>query len=451
MSSDREFLVTELDRDRISRITKLRFGQKTVTTPTFAPLIHTASDLDAVMQIHSIREDSHIGSFIVRLFDAGDVLPASDKFLQMDMMGRLATDRIALFIEEVVFALDPGLEYLYYDSKMLRFLGPYDSRASRYLGNAAVPEIISDYVKSLLALKTDSGSKEYNKAKVKIHRDFWEGVANDSLQRNKLIRRIFQYAARLRADYFIPPVPLILDESMFDVAITMNDVSRELALALGRKECANYFLLTSKALQDPGLIRRIKEYIIDSPSRLSIFKFKYLDLTPPERVEERESYKDLLLDLAYFSKNFKNRCFAVLENYYQSFPSAVIGFDIVSGSITGFDGDGGRAETPKFGKWIDPRLMVPLEFKGVQKIFRNNGGRLPCHHSFCRTVTNMDRISQPRWNYLRRQHCTMYYGDLMTQIARAVKERNVEFARDKLSSSQLSTLKSLIPTPAQLQ
>ena len=39
----------------------------------------------------------------------------------------------------------------------------------------------------------------------------------------------------------------------------------------------------------------------------------------------------------------------------------------------------------------------------------------------------------------------------MTQIARAVKERNVEFARNKLSSSQLSTLKSLIPTPAQLQ
>lgn len=439
MSTEREFLITELDRDRISRTTRIKLGLKSITTPTFAPLVHSSSDLDALIQIQSVTGSDYVRCFITRLFDAQNVLPAAGKGFQMDMLGRLIANRIDLFLEQTVFALDPGLEYLYYDTKM-----------DRFLSNEATPEIIADYVKSLVSFKKNLDSRQYNRTKIRAHREFWETISNDPLKRNKLVRRIFQYATKLRADFLIPPVPLMLDNTFFGTTAKMNDISRELALALGRKECANYFLLPARSLQDPSLIGQIKDYILDSPSRLNIFKFKYLNLTPPDRVEERENYKDLLLELAYFSRTFKNRCFAVLENYYQSFPSAVVGFDIVSGSITGFDGDGGRAEKPSFGKWIDPRLMVPLEFKGVQSVFRNNGGRLPCHHSFCRTVTNIEQIPQPRWNVLRRQHCSMYYGDLMTQIARAIRERNVEFARNKLSDSQLSTLRNLIPPPEQM-
>src|SRR5207247_752134 len=102
-----------------------------------------------------------------------------------------------------------------------------------------------------------------------------------------------------------------------------------------------------------------------------------LDLTNPRMLTERETYTDLLLDLAYLSKTLPNRAFMILENSYQSFASAVSGFDIVSSSATGFDGEGGFSEHPTYGSWIDPRLMVHVDFDEVRRIFHNNNERLP--------------------------------------------------------------------------
>jgi hypothetical protein len=357
----------------------------------------------------------------------------------MDMLGRVVTDRVSLFLEKTVFGIDPATEYLYYDSRM-----------SKLLDCSGVPDAMRDYVRELLRKKGQMNSRDYNSLKTKLHRDFWDRTVSEHALRNTLVRKIFQHATRLGADFLIPPVPLMVEDGFFDITTKINELSKEVALALGRKDCANYFLLTTHTLRNPQLLRKIKEFIMFSSVHLNIIKFKHLDLTHPEMVEERENYRELLLDLAYFSKNFKNRCFVVLENYYQSFPSAVAGFDIVSGSITGYDKDGGRSKTPSYGKWIDPKLMVPLEFDGVRRMFRNNGGRLPCHHDVCRTITNINEVPQARWNALRRQHCSLYYNDLMVQIARAVKERNVEFAREKLSGSQLSTLRALVPTPNQM-
>jgi len=414
------------------------FGSKTLQTPNFCPLIQNQADLEALMRVRATSEASKVGSFIIRAFDAGGILPFQGTGSQMDMAGRVITDRISLFLEKSIFAIDPATEYLYYDSKMQKFL--YDP---------FTPRLIRNYVLEVNAeRKTLDNEKQFNRTKTRLHKEFWENIASQPSLRNKLIRDVFQFATRLGADILIPPVPLALDERLLEIAKKMNEVSSEIALALGRKQCANYFLLPRSLLGNSRLLDKVKNSMFESPSRLGILKFKYIDLTNPRMVSQRETYKDLLLDLAYLSETSTNRAFMVLENYYQSFPSAVAGFDIVSTSTTGFDGEGGFSEHPAYGSWIDPKLMVHVSFDEVRRIYHNNGDRLPCYHDTCTNVKDIESITPERWNRLRREHCLLYYEDCMSQIIRAVSERNVELARERLVNSQLSSLRGLISTKA---
>ncbi len=432
MSSSRELTIAELDRDRSSRVARIQFGPKSILTPSFAPLIHTTSDLETLIQVRASNPTQHLGIFVVRSFDSHAVLPTRSKTLQMDMSGRVVTDRTSLFLENTAFVIDPATEYLYYDALM-----------SKFLTEKSTPETIRDYVRQVLKQKRVSNGQSFSD-KSKFHSDFWDRIAGDSAVRNRLLREIFQDAMHLGGDFLIPPVPIVLNDRLLDISIKLNDVSKEIALALGRKECASYFLLPGGAVRNARLLEKVKEYILYSSTRLNVIKLKYFDITAPGMIEHRENYRELLLDLAYFSKTLKNRCFMVLENYYQCFPSAVVGFDIVSSSITGYDGEHGHSKHPSYGKWIDPRLMVPVDFDNVKRIFHNNGDMLPCHHVICRGVKDIDHISPSEWNSIRRQHCPQYYADLMMQVARAVRDRNMELAREKLSNSPLTALKSLI-------
>jgi hypothetical protein len=384
------------------------------------------------MNVRAANASQHAGIFIVRWFDANSVIRPRTNALQMDITGHIIKDKASLFLENTAFAVDPSTEYLYYDAQV-----------SKFAENRTIPQTIRQYIATVQKHKTDRASN-YSKAKVRYHNEFWENIAEDPGSRNKFLTQAFEQFSRLGADFFIPPVPIILNEGLLDITAKINGVSKEIALALGRKECASYFLAPATALRNASLLEKIKQQIVNASTRLNILKFKYLDLAAPGLIEERENYRELLLDLAYISKTFKNKCFMVLENYYQCFPSAVAGFDVVSSSITGYDKEHGRAEHPTFGKWIDPKHMVPVEFETLKKMFHNNRDMLPCHHQSCRAVTDIEHISGVEWNKVRREHCPLYYVDLMIQLARAVRDRNTDLAREKLANSQLVSLKTLI-------
>ena len=435
MSWQRSLLVTELDRDRTSRVAKIDLGSKTLLTPNFCPLIQSPMDLEALMLARASGEAVHVGSFIVRMFDANEILPTIRTHLQTDMSGRVITDRISLFLRGTVFAMDPVMEYLYYDSKMQRFLH-----------DPLTPRSVRNYAHEVANHKKNIGdARQYGKTKSRLHKAFWENAHDQSTARNKLIHDVFQVSMRFGVDFLIPPVPLALDERLLEIARRINEVASEVALALGRKHCANYLVLPRSSLSDAHFMDKVKNCVLESSARLSILKFKYLDLTNPRMLTERETYTDLLLDLAYLSKTLPNRAFMILENSYQSFTSAVSGFDVVSSSATGFDGEGGFSEHPTYGSWIDPRLMVHVDFDEVCRIFHNNRERLPCHHEVCGNVKDIETVTPERWNLLRREHCILYYNDCMSQITRAVTDRNIELAREKLVNSQLSSLRGLIP------
>lgn len=54
-------------------------------------------------------------------------------------------------------------------------------------------------------------------------------------------------------------------------------------------------------------------------------------------------------------------------------------------------------------------------------------------------------IDPDSWNRVRRKHYVLTMNDYMTMIAKAIKDKKIELAIDKLINSDISRLKKLIP------
>jgi hypothetical protein len=121
-----------------------------------------------------------------------------------------------------------------------------------------------------------------------------------------------------------------------------------------------------------------------------------------------------------------------------------VAFDLVSTSFTGQDTDITFGKAAPFGKWYDPKEMIQRDFGQVQRLIPTNG-LLPHGCSICRGITDLGLISSDEWYRNRRIHYCFCMEEFMQIIARAIREGNVELAREKIVNSSISVLRSLIP------
>lgn len=438
MADSMNIIVQEQVRDRYARVASAKIGEKSILTPSFFTLIQDAYELDLLTEIESQCHPNRLGGVVVRIFDARRTLEKVQMQVPRDIFGRVREDKYSLLMKRHALLVDPSFEYIYYEGKMGKFtLDPQTH------------EIVVNYISALEQEKTrQESTRKYNQAKEKLHSGFWKGIIADNRKEVGFIKDILERQWRFGADVTIPPVPLITSRDMLSIAIEINDKSRELS-RLGGKPCATYFLLKNSLIRDHVLLESIKEYIAENSSQaLTLFKFKYLDLTDPKLITDRENYGRLMLDLAYFSQTFPNRACMVLENYYQTFTSPVAGFDFVSSSFTAQDGgEMSFSEHPSYGQYLDPKLLVHRNFDEMAEVYKNSHRRLPCTCIPCRSVTIKDLKLMPpdAWNTLRRKHTAAFMDIWMEYIAQAVQKKNVELIIDRLSNSKISILKDLLP------
>lgn len=431
-------VVQEQLRDRYARITSARIGEKTFLTPSFFVLIQDPYELDALLELQSQHHLSRLGGIIVKIFDARRTLERVQRQIPKDIFGKVREDKYSLFLKTHALLIDPALEYLYYEGKMEKFLSDLQTH-----------KLIVNYLNRLEQEKTRYETKgKYNQAKEKLHSDFWKGLIKDSSKEVGFIKHSLEQQWRFGADITIPPVPLITARDMLSIAIEVNEKSRELS-RLGGKPCSTYFLLKSNLIRDHALLEDIKEYVAERASQtLTLFKFKYLDLTDPKLITGRENYARLMSDLAYYSKIFPNRACMVLENYYQSFVSTIAGFDIISCSFTAQDGgEISFSEHPSYGQYLDPKLLIHRNFDEMVEVYKNNHQRLPCSCISCKSIVVKDlrELSPDTWNVLRRKHTASLMNTWMEYMAQAIEKGNTELLVDRLANSKISILKDLLP------
>jgi hypothetical protein len=333
--------------------------------------------------------------------------------------------------------IDPSMEYLLYEFYAGKFL-----RNLRKIRKGKQLDILLHYLEERDAKKQTLDEGEYESWKKAFHRKFWYDLDRNPLKRSKFVGDFLDLETMVGSDIIIPPVPIVDSEGMLDIAVRINNLTK--AIAPRTKPYATYFLLQKGVLRNDMLVNKIIALLKADPTQLTIIKIKNLDLWNSGRITQRENYKKLMDAMYETRKKYPSKLYIALENWYQSFPSACYGFDIVSTSMHGYDRDSEFGKNVR-GSWFDPDLMYYIPYNDLKKLVKNNENRLPCYCSVCKRISDLDKIDPESWNMLRREHYVLTMNEYMRMINQAIEDRNIELAREKLANSELSRLKSLIP------
>jgi hypothetical protein len=441
--------IIETDRDRFARTTKTTINEKTILTPSFAPRLTRSpnyDELEIIMRLRETQPTSHLNAYVVRLFDLQKSIDPRLASKNQLTLNQASVEHVFLkYCQNNVFFVDPSLEYLFYTSKMKNLAST---------PNLSKPLI--EYINESLDKKEQMPKYHANWLRAN-HSKFWHKLDKDRRMRNQVIGELLDYQMQRKADVAIPPVPLITNESLMDLAIEINKISRELIRANYESvdQCATYFMLPSWILAKKESVKnyiasRIIDYVRRVPSKITIFKFKYLDIGQ-NRIIEREEIRKFLVEISKIREAQPDRLFMLLEGDVYASIFTTVGFDIVSTSLTTYDDDGGFS-IERRGKWFDPKEGVPRSIEDVWTMYKNGGKTLACYCSACKRMNekleqmdNYEDIDIDEWNLYRREHYLLMMNENMKQTATAINNRQIELFIDKLANSELALLKDLIP------
>ena len=437
MSSNLKVIHYPDRRCKYSESVDLKINNKTLITPIFAPRLKNANELNLYLGIQSNSTPTHLSAYVVRLLDVGKTLHYRlKKASQKNLLGESTDAEFSSSLERDLILIDPATEYLYYYANMDRLEhSPYVSSEIRTYAKQFIEE----------REKIKKAGKEapigIENSREILHTNFWTCVLKEANKRMKLIRDTFHIEMRYRADILIPPVPLITSSHLLDVAIFMNEKSR--AFAEGKGECADYFILKPKILTNDRMMTTIKQYIEDSPSPLTIFKFKNMNLNHEDLSLERSAFSDILTELIFLSQHVENKAFALFESGNQTFVSAISSTALVSTSFS-LDREDRRyqREVSRFANWYDPTSMTLRNKKTLSRIAENNG-HIPCHCPVCTSPFMDNEFTE--YNRKVKMHYMYCREHEMKEIYTAIENQDAMMGFDKLRRSSLKNLIDVIP------
>ena len=254
----------------------------------------------------------HLSVQVVRLLDAGRTVYSNMKRRNPLNIVDQTFGTPPPQAGENALIVEPALEYLYYTSNMERIANtPFVPRAvNTYVKNYMDKE--KRLIEARIQGENVIGTQLFREAE---HTNFWTCVEKDTNMRTKLMRDTFVLELKCRADVLVPPVPLITNSHLLDMAIMMNEKGRAFAPALDdeKRDCVDYFVIKPNVLRNKHLMATIKEYVADSETAITLFKFKNLNLNGEDMSLERAEFKSFLMELALVTQHSERKAFGLLE------------------------------------------------------------------------------------------------------------------------------------------
>jgi hypothetical protein len=430
-------VVKQVDEDRYARATVTSLKGKRVTTPSAGIVLRTPRERDAFVKFKLTYATPHVGFIVAQLHSAGDttaplVSGSIARYLEYPK------DAIADLTNNSIVMVEPGTEFPYSDP--IRKL-------DRIVRSEYVPNALKTVVRETISMKKTMEKKdrgEYAEWKRATYFGFWNAVYSNATLRTELTIDTLRKEAQAGSDYGVPPVPVVVDSNTLKIAIYLNDISRY--LWRGRLRCATYFILDPRSLEDETLIEGLLSYLrniapINGESDIVVLKFPNWDLTMPEvRLNQRKGYRYFLNMIEIMKMQNPNRLFVLLEAGHQLYPSMVAGFDVVSTSFTGYDGDSQYGRSAGWGSYYDPRLLVHIAHSKVKDLSKF------CLCRACEQVTDLRALTRDFWNFqVCRPHFGLQVNSMAEEIRDMITRRSIQEARVRLEKSELSILKGLIP------
>lgn len=431
---------------KFSESMDLTINNKKLATPTFSPRLKSESEQKIYSTIKSLYDPQHLSAHVVRLLDAGRTVYYNIKHkVPLNIVDQTLVTPPPQSGENVLF-IDPALEYLYYTSNM-----------ERIANTPFVPRAVNTYVKNYMVKEkkiTDAKNKGEEAPSTQLFRDaehtnFWSCVDKDTNMRTKLMRDTFTLELKCRADVLVPPVPLITNSYLLNIAIMMNEKSRAFAPALSdeKRDCADYFIIKPQILRNQHMMSTIKEYVADSETSITLFKFKNLNLCDETFALERAAFKSFLMELALVTQHGEKKAFGLLEAGNQTFPAAFSSFAIVS---TGFNLDRedrrkDQKDISPFANRYDPANMVMQNKETFLTTLENNEQAIPCDCGVCVANPDVPKNDFIEYNRVAKEHYLLCREKEMQEIVNAIERQESQMGFDKILRSSLKNLADIIP------
>ncbi len=440
--------VVNPDWDRCARRGIIQIGDKRIRIVNHAPVISSPREMRLFIQRIAGADLGHVRSCVFRLQDVGDTLRPSllkSKMGTIDSQEGLSVKNVYLnhFFDETAIIIDPSPDSMKYEGHMREFSMSTDlpSELTRF---AARME--SYRTKKRKGMRDDEGESYESKIK-REYSDFWDWLMQPGniVKLRKIVEDTIAAQFKLGADIGMPPVPVIDSARMLDFTRFVNMYALDYWPAEQKDTASTYLILAPEVFSDDDLMKRVIAYIKSVETKFLVIKFKNLELDRRDKVDETLRMKDLLETISKIKHEHKDdKVFVALEAGVQNYLFAVGGFDIVSTSMTGFDGDFPfrRFNKNALNGYLDITTMLLRDDKYVRMILANAGFL----HDGCVCSTVADyNAARVDWYDIRREHFERRMDELYTQVEEFVGQRKIELGKDRLSKSRLSNLKQALP------
>jgi hypothetical protein len=425
--------VAEGKRDRFARTAHVTLSRFLLNTPYFFTLVKTSDEFRLLNELTIGSPGEHFGGCIVRLFDAHKIIGervANTRQTRLDLPSTLIEEPFQRYQKDYPIIVDPATEYLYYLSDL-----------GKWTKDEQIHPKIREFANTLFRARKRKISRTWRKER---NLTLWNyDLANNLDLEHDVISSTFDAELHYGSCALLALGPLINDISDLDTAIEINELA--IADAIDKDaEFGNYFILTSDAILDKDLKKKLEDFLAKSPVNLNFLKFKFLNLRYARRRVLR-AYVDFYRRLAEIREQKKEKIFCVLENDFQAFVSAVVAFDIVSTSMTGYDRYPRGKAVEGFGGLFSKRELYPIEFEEYKEAYVNNDEKPLCDHKPCQNV-DPRQVTRGAWYAARRRDYVLCMNDLMSRAENYVIGGNIEQARQDVINSFMSPLKDLMPT-----
>ena len=437
MISNKPLNIEKSEWDRCTRNGSLIIGNKRVLFHTWSPLISSSDDFALYRDILKQHPDKskYAKMMVFRIFGINNTIkPLLQSINQTSLNGQFAYQSDKNIIETTPILIDPCMEYTWYSSfrKALS--------TNKYIP-LEIRRLSSKMLDIEKQMKQGAITKSAGYVKYKIeYEKFWLGLVDDKKKLSEIVTKILGLQNSLQADIGLPPVPAVYSPELLKVTEQINKIAH--AIWFG-ENCAAYVVLTPQWLKDEKLVDLLIQYMKSIKSKFFVLKIKNLELDKVTYVYQRRMFKKILEAINTIKQSDDEKVFLLLESGYQMYPAIAGGFDFVSTTLKGLDKDVGGFSPDSEGRggFFSPKHLVVLPWRDVKVMF-NNGG-LKCNCEACYNITNIP--PKNTWNRLRKMHYMFVVNGMLGDVNKFVADRKIELAIEKLSLSELSNFKRMLP------
>ncbi len=429
----KQIVVEETVQAAHSRRATVQIGNKMITTPCYGVLLKKAFELDLFNRDVSAPNLQLIG---LRQSNAPAIIKEHEIRRGYRTLTGEPTEQIYIGMRNTKFwFVDPCTDLLYYKAPD---------------GKSEQAELFAKYSPEMQKVL-----RQFTPA---THDQKWQELCQDEATLMRLIRETCKLQMEAKADFIVPPVPLITADSPLKLVDNWVDLVKTTGVfAKTNLELPTaiplfiHFNCVKRTDTLAYLVKRLNEEVINGGmAEYKMFLLRVVgENLEGESREVRERFKLFIQGISRLAREAKCAV-ALLDIGTVGLLSIAIGADAFIEPLSGVpcaSGFVGRSKD-KHGRYYHPEGMKMVRFADLKASYDAQGQKLPCECTACDSINGNDLAEVPDgvWNETRRRHLVLARNQELNEANEAIADNTIRGAiSEKVQRSDVKNLLDILP------